>query len=44
MHTTIVGTSNVAHLESNLEAARKGPLPADVYSEARRRIAQAATH
>jgi aryl-alcohol dehydrogenase-like predicted oxidoreductase len=44
MHTTIVGTSNVAHLESNLEATRKGPLPADVYSEARRRIAQAATH
>jgi aryl-alcohol dehydrogenase-like predicted oxidoreductase len=41
MHTTIVGTSDVGHLESNLAAARKGPLPADVYAEARRRIAQA---
>src|SRR5579859_4098777 len=41
MHTTIVGTSDPAHLESNLQAARKGPLPADVYAEARRRLAQA---
>lgn len=39
MHTTIVGTADVGHLESNLRAARKGPLPADVYAEARRRIA-----
>jgi aryl-alcohol dehydrogenase-like predicted oxidoreductase len=44
MDTTIVGTSDVGHLESNLEAARKGPLPADVYAEARRRIAEAETH
>jgi aryl-alcohol dehydrogenase-like predicted oxidoreductase len=41
MHTTIVGTSDPAHLESNLSAARKGPLPADVYAEAKRRIAAA---
>jgi aryl-alcohol dehydrogenase-like predicted oxidoreductase len=38
MHTTIVGTANPAHLADNVAAARKGPLPADVYEEARRRI------
>ena len=42
MHTTIVGTANLAHLASNLAAARKGPLPAEVYAEARRRLAQPA--
>ena len=36
--TTIVGTANVAHLHENLDAARKGPLPADVYAEAQRRL------
>jgi aryl-alcohol dehydrogenase-like predicted oxidoreductase len=41
LHTTIVGTRNPAHLEANLEAARKGPLPDDVLSEARRRVAAA---
>ena len=40
MHTTIVGTSNVEHLRQNVEAARKGPLPADVYAEAKRRLDQ----
>jgi aryl-alcohol dehydrogenase-like predicted oxidoreductase len=39
MHTTIVGTANPAHLADNVEAARKGPLPADLYDEARRRLA-----
>lgn len=39
MHTTIVGTANPAHLADNVAAARKGPLPADVYAEARRRLA-----
>jgi aryl-alcohol dehydrogenase-like predicted oxidoreductase len=38
MHTTIVGTANPAHLADNVAAARKGPLPADLYDEARRRL------
>jgi aryl-alcohol dehydrogenase-like predicted oxidoreductase len=41
LHTTIVGTANVEHLAANLAAARKGPLPADVYAEARRRLSEA---
>ncbi|MBV9322744.1 MAG: aldo/keto reductase [Chloroflexi bacterium] len=41
MHTTIVGTSDVGHLEANLAAARKGALPADVYAEAKRRLSAA---
>lgn len=39
--TTIVGTRNPAHLQENLAAAAKGPLPADVYEEAKRRLAAA---
>ncbi len=38
LHTTIVGTSNPDHLESNVRAAAAGPLPADVYEEAKRRL------
>jgi aryl-alcohol dehydrogenase-like predicted oxidoreductase len=38
LSTTIVGTSSPAHLKSNIEIAEKGPLPADVYAEARRRL------
>jgi aryl-alcohol dehydrogenase-like predicted oxidoreductase len=38
LHTTIVGTANVEHLQSNLSAARKGPLPVDVVAEAKRRL------
>lgn len=38
LHTTIVGTGKVEHLEQNLESAKKGPLPPDVYAEARRRL------
>ena len=38
MHTTIVGTANPAHLADNVAAARKGPLPGDLYDEARRRL------
>jgi aryl-alcohol dehydrogenase-like predicted oxidoreductase len=38
LSTTIVGTSNVDHLRSNLAVAEKGPLPADVYEEAKRRL------
>lgn len=41
VHTTIVGTLNPDHLRANAEAARRGPLPADVYSEAKRRLAAA---
>ncbi len=39
MHTTIVGTANPAHLADNVAAARKGPLPADLYEEAKKRLA-----
>jgi aryl-alcohol dehydrogenase-like predicted oxidoreductase len=38
LHTTIVGTANPDHLAANLEAARKGSLPPDVYAEAKRRL------
>jgi len=38
LSTTIVGTSSADHLRSNLAVAAKGPLPADVYEEARRRL------
>lgn len=38
MNTTIVGTSNPEHLKQNLAAAAKGPLPADIYTEAKRRL------
>lgn len=39
--TTIVGTKSVEHLHENLAAAERGPLPADVYAEAKRRLAAA---
>jgi aryl-alcohol dehydrogenase-like predicted oxidoreductase len=38
-HTTIVGTCNPQHLEANLQAAQKGPLPADLCQEIQRRVA-----
>jgi aryl-alcohol dehydrogenase-like predicted oxidoreductase len=38
LSTTIVGTSNPAHLEANIALAEKGPLPDDVYVEAKRRL------
>jgi aryl-alcohol dehydrogenase-like predicted oxidoreductase len=41
MDTTIVGTVNPAHLQSNLDALRKGPLPPALYTEAKRRLADA---
>ena len=41
LHTTIVGTADPAHLAANLAAARKGPLPPDVYAEAKRSLASA---
>ncbi|MFY9934432.1 MAG: aldo/keto reductase [Streptosporangiaceae bacterium] len=36
LSTTIVGTSNPAHLASNIAIAVKGPLPEDLYQEARK--------
>jgi len=39
LSTTIVGTSNVDHLKSNLAVAEKGPLPADLYQAAKQRLA-----
>ena len=38
LSSTIVGTSSADHLRSNLVVAEKGPLPADVYEEAKRRL------
>ena len=36
--TTIVGTADPAHLKANVVAATKGPLEADIYAEANRRL------
>ena len=41
IHTIIVGTRNPEHLRENVEAARRGPLAADVYAEAKRRLDEA---
>jgi aryl-alcohol dehydrogenase-like predicted oxidoreductase len=41
MDTTIVGTVNPSHLHANLAALRDGPLPPDLYTEAKRRLAAA---
>src|SRR4030095_620478 len=38
LHTNIVGTINPAHLQHNVDVLRQGPLPADVYAEAKRRL------
>jgi len=38
IHTTIVGTLNPDHLRENVAIAEKGPLPPDVYEEAKRRL------
>jgi aryl-alcohol dehydrogenase-like predicted oxidoreductase len=39
LSSTIVGTSSIDHLRSNIAIAEKGPLPADLYKEAKRRLA-----
>ena len=36
LSTTIVGTSSPAHLASNIAVAGEGPLPADLYEEAKK--------
>lgn len=41
MATTIVGTMDPAHLKHNLKAVETGPLPQDVYEEAKRRLSEA---
>ena len=38
LHTNIVGTINPAHLQHNVNVLLQGPLPADVYAEAKRRL------
>jgi len=41
LDTTIVGTINPEHLQTNLDILQKGPLPPDFYEEAKRRLATA---
>ena len=38
MDTTIVATKNPAHLAENLQAVAAGPLPRELYAEAKRRL------
>jgi aryl-alcohol dehydrogenase-like predicted oxidoreductase len=38
LSTTIVGTSSLDHLKANIGVAEKGPLPADLYAEAKTRF------
>jgi aryl-alcohol dehydrogenase-like predicted oxidoreductase len=38
LSTTIVGTSNPGHLAGNIAMAEKGPLPPDLYAEAKKRL------
>ena len=38
LSTTIVGTASPDHLASNIATAEKGPLPSDLYEEAKRRL------
>ncbi|MGE0545093.1 MAG: aldo/keto reductase [Dehalococcoidia bacterium] len=41
LDTTIVGTRDVGHLQTNIAAAIQGPLPPDVVAEAKRRLTEA---
>ena len=41
LHTNIVGTISPDHLQHNVSVLRQGPLPADVYAEAKRRLTAA---
>ena len=41
LSSTIVGTSSVEHLHSNVEIASRGPLSDELYAEAKRRLAAA---
>jgi aryl-alcohol dehydrogenase-like predicted oxidoreductase len=41
LDTTIVGTINPAHLQTNLDMLQQGPLPAELYEKAKERLAAA---
>jgi aryl-alcohol dehydrogenase-like predicted oxidoreductase len=41
LSSTIVGTSKASHLRSNLAIAEKGPLPANLYEQAGKRLSLA---
>ena len=41
INTSIVGTLNLQHLRENVKATLRGPLPQDVYAEAKRRLESA---
>jgi aryl-alcohol dehydrogenase-like predicted oxidoreductase len=41
LSSTIVGTSSVQHLQSNVEIASRGPLSDELYAEVKRRLAAA---
>ncbi|HKU27354.1 MAG TPA: aldo/keto reductase [Candidatus Sulfotelmatobacter sp.] len=41
LDTTIVGTKDLEHLRDNISATLKGPLPQEVVTEAKRRLAEA---
>ncbi len=41
IHTIIAGTKNPEHLRENVDAATRGPLPPETYSEAMRRLSEA---
>ncbi len=43
LSSTIVGTSKIDHLRANLAVAGKGPLPADLYEQAKHRLKSAGT-
>jgi aryl-alcohol dehydrogenase-like predicted oxidoreductase len=38
LSTTIVGTRNLEHLQTNIAVAERGPLPADLYQETKDRL------
>ena len=42
LSSAIVGTSKVSHLRANLAIADRGPLPAGLYEQARKRLHRAA--
>ncbi len=41
LHTTIIGTKSLDHLQDNIKAVEAGPLAPDVLAEAKRRLATA---
>jgi aryl-alcohol dehydrogenase-like predicted oxidoreductase len=43
LSSTIVGTSKLEHLQANVTFAEKGPLPAELYEEAKGRLAAPAS-